>query len=57
MATKTKKKSYVKFQCSICKRINYLLKKSKGTVPDSKLELKKFCKWCRAHKDHKETKK
>ncbi len=56
MATK-KKKSYVKMQCTECKRTNYFLKKSKGKDIEKKLDLKKFCKWCRDHTSHKETKK
>ena len=50
-----RKKVYVKMQCEECKRINYFLHKSKGKK--EKLELKKFCKWCRKHTLHKETKK
>ncbi|MBL7053051.1 MAG: 50S ribosomal protein L33 [Candidatus Portnoybacteria bacterium] len=46
----------IKFQCSECKRINYYSRKNKKTVQD-KLELKKFCKWCRKHTLHKELKK
>ena len=57
MATKSKKKSYVKMQCTECKRTNYLLKKSRGQDLEKKLDLSKFCKWCRAHVPHKETKK
>ncbi len=58
MATKTKKKkAFVKMQCTECKRINYFLKKSKGKDVEKKLDLKKFCKWCRSHISHKETKK
>ena len=57
MATKTKKKAFVKMQCSECKRINYFVKKSKGNDPEKKLDLKKYCKWCRAHIPHKEAKK
>ncbi|MBU2472716.1 50S ribosomal protein L33 [Patescibacteria group bacterium] len=46
----------IKFQCSECKRINYYSRKNKKTSQD-KLELKKFCKWCRKHTLHKELKK
>jgi large subunit ribosomal protein L33 len=53
------KKSFVKLHCENCKRINYYVHKSKGKgrASDKKLELKKFCKWCRKHTTHKETKK
>jgi len=53
MATK---KPFVKIRCKECKRINYHTKKSKKMVGE-KLELKKFCKWCRKHTLHKEMKK
>ena len=50
-----KKNLFVKLQCSVCKRINYYVKKSKGV--EDKLALKKFCKFCRKHTLHKEMKK
>jgi len=51
-----KKKPFIKLQCQECKRINYFTNKSKGTV-EKKLELKKYCKWCKKHTLHKEGKK
>lgn len=41
--------------CSDCKRRNYnsTRDKKKNTT---KLEIKKYCKWCRKHTLHKETK-
>jgi len=55
---KAKKKPFVKLRCEECKRINYYTRKSKGqTSVEKKLELKKFCKWCRKHTIHKEMKK
>jgi large subunit ribosomal protein L33 len=53
---KKKKKDFVKLQCTDCKEINYHPHKSKG-LKEEKLELKKFCKRCRKHTAHKETKK
>ncbi|MBZ9572955.1 50S ribosomal protein L33 [Patescibacteria group bacterium] len=50
-----KKKAFIKLQCSECKRINYYTRKSKNV--EKKLELKKFCKFCRKHTLHKEMKK
>ncbi len=41
--------------CADCKRKNYSTTKNKKTMPD-RLELKKFCKFCRKHTVHKETK-
>ncbi|MBU1289968.1 50S ribosomal protein L33 [Patescibacteria group bacterium] len=46
----------IKFQCDECKRINYYSRKNKKSV-QKKLELKKFCNWCRKHTIHKELKK
>ena len=46
----------IKLQCSKCKRINYWSSKNKKKV-ERKIELKKFCKWCRASTVHKEAKK
>ncbi|OPL11992.1 MAG: 50S ribosomal protein L33 [Firmicutes bacterium ML8_F2] len=46
----------IKLQCSQCKRINYWSSKNKKTI-QKKLELKKFCKWCKKHTLHKEMKK
>ena len=53
----TKKKSFVKLQCQECKRVNYFTRKSKQKMGEKKLELKKFCKWCRKQTKHKESKK
>ncbi|MBI2639465.1 MAG: 50S ribosomal protein L33 [Candidatus Sungbacteria bacterium] len=46
----------IKLQCTKCKRVNYWSRKNKKTV-EKKIELKKFCNWCRKHTGHKETKK
>ena len=45
----------VTLACTECKNRNYTSTKNKRTHPD-KLEFKKFCKFCRAHTAHKETK-
>lgn len=41
--------------CSECKRRNYTTDKNKRTTPE-KLNLLKYCKFCRKHTVHKETK-
>ena len=41
--------------CIVCKRRNYTLTKNKKKNPD-RLQLKKFCKFCRKHTLHKEIK-
>ncbi len=45
----------ITFQCSDCKRRNYVSTKNKKKTT-GKLEFKKFCRWCRSHTVHKETK-
>ncbi|MDP3785347.1 MAG: 50S ribosomal protein L33 [bacterium] len=44
-----------KLRCSECKRDNYYTTKNKKKV-ERKIELKKFCKWCKKHTPHKEAK-
>ncbi|MFA4890265.1 MAG: 50S ribosomal protein L33 [Candidatus Paceibacterota bacterium] len=51
----------IKLQCTKCKRINYWSRKNKkksasGGEP-RKIELKKFCNWCKKQTPHKEAKK
>ncbi len=41
--------------CQTCKRRNYSTTKNKRTMTN-KLELKKYCRFCRKHTAHKETK-
>ena len=41
--------------CTDCQRRNYHTSKNKKNVPD-RLELRRYCKWCRRHTTHKETK-
>ena len=50
-----KKKPFVKLQCQECKRITYYVPKTKNV--EGKLELMKFCKYCKKHTLHKEVKK
>ena len=48
-------REYIWLECSECSNRNY--RTSKETRGGSKLELKKFCKFCRKHSVHKERKK
>ncbi len=41
--------------CTECKRRNYTTTKNKRKTTE-RLELKKFCRWCRVHTRHRETK-
>jgi large subunit ribosomal protein L33 len=45
----------INLSCSKCKRKNYATTKNKLHDPD-RLELKKYCKFCREHTPHKESK-
>jgi large subunit ribosomal protein L33 len=40
--------------CNDCKRRNYTSSKNKRLHPD-RVEFKKFCRFCRKHTPHKET--
>jgi large subunit ribosomal protein L33 len=40
--------------CEDCKRRNYQTNKSKRNNPD-RVTLRKYCRWCRKHTSHKET--
>ncbi|MFH1779413.1 MAG: 50S ribosomal protein L33 [Candidatus Omnitrophota bacterium] len=42
-------------ECTVCKNRNYSSTKNKKNVTD-RLELQKFCKFCRKHTPHKEIK-
>ena len=48
---------FKKFSCTTCKQVNYMRRKpAKKGVQQEKMEVKKFCKHCREHLMHKETK-
>jgi large subunit ribosomal protein L33 len=40
--------------CEECRRRNYQTNKSKRNDPE-RIELRKYCRWCRRHTAHKET--
>ncbi|MBV8197617.1 MAG: 50S ribosomal protein L33 [Candidatus Eremiobacteraeota bacterium] len=40
--------------CTVCKRRNYNTQKNKSKTTD-RLELKKYCRFCRKHNSHRET--
>jgi large subunit ribosomal protein L33 len=40
--------------CTVCKRRNYVTTKNKSNTQE-RLELKKYCRWCREHTAHRET--
>ena len=45
----------VQLACQECKRRNYSTTKNKQTTPD-RLEFKKYCRFCRKHTTHRESK-
>ena len=45
----------VTLECTECKRRNYTTTKNKRTTPD-RLEFSKYCRFCRKHTPHRETK-
>ena len=45
----------ITFQCQECKNRNYTSTKNKKTTTE-RIELKKFCAFCRKHQVHKEIK-
>ncbi len=45
----------ITLECTECKRRNYSTKKNKKLTP-GRLELKKYCRFCRKHTPHRETK-
>ena len=45
----------VTMSCVECKRRNYMTEKNKKTTPD-RIELKKYCPFCKTHTAHKEGK-
>ncbi|MFA5080411.1 MAG: 50S ribosomal protein L33 [Candidatus Paceibacterota bacterium] len=55
MATKSKKKKFIKLVCQECKKSVYFTKKTK--VVEDKLQLSKFCKYDHKHTNHKEAKR
>ncbi len=45
----------IHMECEDCKRKNYSTTKNKRKTPD-KLHFKKYCRFCRKHTGHKESK-
>ncbi|MGH2813164.1 MAG: 50S ribosomal protein L33 [Actinomycetota bacterium] len=50
----TDKRPFVTLACNECKRRNYVTTKNRHNTTD-RLELKKYCRWCRGHTVHRET--
>ena len=48
-------REYITLACADCKQRNYTGMKNKKNDPD-RLEMRKYCRFCRKHTTHKETK-
>ncbi|HEX5035654.1 MAG TPA: 50S ribosomal protein L33 [bacterium] len=48
-------RTIIQMECGDCKRRNYSTTKNR-TKTQGKLEMKKYCRFCRKHTSHKETK-
>jgi large subunit ribosomal protein L33 len=48
-------RSIISLECGICRERNYSTTKNKRTMQE-KVELSKYCRRCRKHTDHKESK-
>ena len=51
---KTDNRPTITMACTECKRRNYVTEKNRINDRD-RLELKKYCRWCRRHTVHRET--
>ncbi|MBI4993107.1 MAG: 50S ribosomal protein L33 [Candidatus Magasanikbacteria bacterium] len=49
------RENMIKFECKECKRTNYFSRKNKKLLKE-RLEINKYCKHCKKHTLHKETK-
>ena len=45
----------IKLECTVCRQVNYHSTKNKKTIKE-RLALRKYCRHCRKHTAHKETK-
>ena len=55
MASKKDVRPVITLACTECKERNYITEKNKRNDPD-RLEFRKYCKRCREHRPHRETK-
>ncbi|MCX6744037.1 MAG: 50S ribosomal protein L33 [Candidatus Parcubacteria bacterium] len=45
----------IKLECTVCKKTNYYSQKNKKIIKE-RLQMKKYCRHCKKHTLHKETK-
>ncbi|MFH1875058.1 MAG: 50S ribosomal protein L33 [Pseudomonadota bacterium] len=48
-------RNIIQLACAECKNRNYSTTKNKQKMP-ARFEIKKYCRFCRKHTEHKETK-
>jgi large subunit ribosomal protein L33 len=51
---KSDKRPGITLECTQCKRRNYQTTKNKVNTRD-RVELAKYCRWCRSHTAHRES--
>jgi large subunit ribosomal protein L33 len=51
---KSENRPTITLACQECKRRNYVTSKNRVNDRD-RIELKKYCRWCRQHTAHRET--
>ncbi|HEX9376537.1 MAG TPA: 50S ribosomal protein L33 [Actinomycetota bacterium] len=51
---KTDNRPTITLACTDCKRRNYVTEKNRQNDRE-RLEMKKYCRWCRRHTLHRET--
>ncbi|MCH7951126.1 50S ribosomal protein L33 [Patescibacteria group bacterium] len=56
MAKKKGSRIIIGLKCSECGAFNYITERNKVNTPE-KLAIRKYCKRCRKHTEHKETSK
>lgn len=49
-------KHLIGLRCDGCGRAGYISRTNAKKIVARKIEVNKYCKWCRAHKKHKEAK-
>lgn len=55
MATKSSRENNLTLECTVCKNRNYTTSKNKKNNPE-RLEMNKYCPFCKKRTVHKETK-
>ncbi len=55
MAKAKRSDNLIVLRCDVCKRRNFYTRKNKKKV-ERKIELQKYCSWCRKKTKHKEGK-